>query len=185
MPVNPGRHRLVGKRGADEVVVDIEVGEGERKPLTLAFETDAAAATATEPSGPVRAPASAPNAPPTARSSSGSARKGIALATLAAGGAGLVVGGVSGVLALLKRNELDDNPHCTDGKCGYAVEDEVGSLRAFRTVSTVGFIAGGALAATGIVLLLTGPSHEAQGRRAPRQLALTIAPSGVQVWGQF
>jgi hypothetical protein len=85
-----------------------------------------------------------------------------------------------------KKSSLDDDTeHCRDDRCLYAVEDDVSSLRTFRTVSTVGFIAGGVLAATGVVLLWTQPSPRSTGQRAPSTLALSMGPAAVQVRGSF
>ncbi|HYJ11875.1 MAG TPA: tetratricopeptide repeat protein, partial [Polyangiaceae bacterium] len=65
------------------------------------------------------------------------------------------------------------------------VEDDVSSLRMFRTLSTVGFIAGGVLAGTGVVLLLTSRSKTEQARRAPSTLALGVGPGDVRLEGSF
>ena len=55
---------------------------------------------------------------------------------------------------------------------------EVDRLNTFRLVSTVGFIAGGALAATGVVLLLTAPSNE-------HRLAATMSGNHLSFTGRF
>jgi hypothetical protein len=96
------------------------------------------------------------------------------------GGAGLAVGTVTGILAIQRRNELDDIPcvRTTPEVCyasaesgtvsaAYAARDD---LRTFSTAATISFIAGGALTATGIILLATAPDDPAP------QAALTIHP---------
>ena len=59
------------------------------------------------------------------------------------------------------------------------------SLRTLRTVSTIGFIAGGALAATGVVLLLTSSGGSQTGQRPSTTLALGVTPSGLRLRGSF
>jgi hypothetical protein len=177
-PVNPGLHRLVAKRGADERSLDVTVTEGERKPLSIDFGSAGAAPTA--------APTAAPDTGVSkAGASSGAGNKTLAFVALGAGAAGLLVGGVTGGLALGKKNKLDDNDACLDGRCTYAVESDVQSLRTFRTVSTIGFIAGGVLAATGVVLLVTSGGSERQGAAARPHVALAVGPGNLQLAGSF
>jgi hypothetical protein len=177
-PVNPGMHHLVAKRGADERSLDVTVAEGERRPLSLDFGRAAAT-----PAAPTGAPVD--NAGVSSSAGTGGGGKTLAFVALGAGAAGLIVGGVTGGLALSKKGELDDNDACLDGQCTYAVESDVKSLRMFRTVSTIGFIAGGVLAVTGVVLLVTGGSSQQQGAaRAPR-VALAVGPGHLQLSGSF
>lgn len=175
-PVNPGSHSVLARRGSEERSEAVSVTEGERKEVTLRFD----AATATSAPAPVtEAPAIAPSTEAPKRSST------LAFVALGAGAAGLVVGGITGGLALSKKSKLDDDPNCDDGACTHAVKDEVSSLRTFRTVSTIGFVAGGVLAATGVVLLLTSGSKSEQGRAPGHTLALRVQPSAVELRGSF
>src|SRR5262245_8809175 len=111
----------------------------------------AATSSAPEPAGRARwaargAPRAAGPRPwpePGDRGGGSDVKRPLAYVALALGGAGLVAGGVTGAMAMSKRSALDDNPSCADGKCLHDVEDDVSSLRTFRTISTVGFIAGG------------------------------------------
>jgi hypothetical protein len=103
---------------------------------------------------------------------------------LGVGGAGLVVGGVTGALVLRDRKEFDQNENCRDGECLRSEADKVEGFRTLRTVSTVGFIAGGALAATGVVLLLTSGASD-EPRKDSVALKLTLAPSSVALAGRF
>ena len=52
------------------------------------------------------------------------------------------------------------------------------SLDTYRMVSTVGFIAGGVLGASGVILLLTAPSSE-------HELAATVSGDAVTLRGRF
>jgi hypothetical protein len=175
-PVNPGAHQLAARRGAEQQGQNVRVVEGERREVVLRF--DAAAAS------PAPAPA-APAPSPTGRQAGGGSRT-LAFVALGLGGAGLALGGVTGALALSKKSGLDDDTeHCRNDQCEYAVEDEVNSLRTFRSVSTIGFIAGGALAATGVVLLLTSGAGDQKSARGARRLALHVSPAALHVKGSF
>lgn len=91
------------------------------------------------------------------------------------GAAGLVVGGVTGLMAMNK-NSRSKELCPTEGACsnpdGIDAND---AAKSFGTISTISFIAGGALAATGVVLILVGgPSTErASGKAHGPGLALT------------
>ena len=191
-PVNPGTHRLVGLRGQQRVTASETVNEGQAREVELSFRAadalapvasaSASVASASAPSAPV-ASASAPSAPsapsdvaPTAQPAH--ARRVWSVVALAAGGAGLAFGGATGLLALNKRGELDDTGKCTDG-CPTSLESDVNKLSSYRTLSTVGFIAGGVLAGAGIVLWVTAPSEQRPQARA------RLAPGGILVEGTF
>ena len=91
------------------------------------------------------------------------------------------MGSIAGGLALSKRSQLDQNPGCKDDRsCPKSLSGDVSSLNSMRTVSSVGFIAGGALAATGLVLILTAPS-----KSSTTSSALWFSPSAVGVAGKF
>ena len=81
---------------------------------------------------------------------------------------GLVVGGVTGLMVLSKKKDLDD-AGCVNNGCPYAVEDERNSYNSLRNVSGISFIAGGVLAGAGAVLLLTAPS-------GPEQTTASLTP---------
>ncbi len=78
---------------------------------------------------------------------------------LGLGGAGLAVGAITGGLALSKHSSLVSQ--CSGGHCydtqKAALSGDVDSYHTLGTVSTAGFIAGGVLAAGGLVLVLTSP----------------------------
>ncbi len=176
-PINPGPHHVVAKRGADERAADVTVAEGERKTVTLSFDGAAPIAAAMSPNNAA--------APSTDQPTTGNGHKTLTFVAIGAGAVGLVVGGVTGGLALSKKQALDDNPACGAGKCLHSVDSEVSSLRTFRTVSTLGFIAGGVLAATGVVLLVTSSDAQTQGKTSAPRLALGVGPGHLQLLGRF
>jgi hypothetical protein len=76
-----------------------------------------------------------------------------ACTALGLGAAGLVVGSVTGLLALSKQNSLDD-AGCDGHRCPPSQADGVNQLNTLRSVSTVGFVVGAVGVAAGGALLL-------------------------------
>jgi hypothetical protein len=175
--VNPGAHEVVATRGAERAAAQETVSEGQQREVTLRFSS--AASTAPAGSAPAsEASTQASSTPSSPAVSSQSPRRTIAVVALAAGGAGLVLGGVAGVLALNKKKELDDTGKCSDG-CPSSLAGDVDQLHLYRPLSTAGFIAGGVLAGLGVVLWVTAPSAHGSETRA------VLGPSGLQVSGRF
>lgn len=106
--------------------------------------------------------------------------------SLGLGALGLGLGAVTGGLSLAKVSDVKSR--CIDGHCSPADQPEADSARTLGTVSTVGFIAGGVLAATGIVLLLVPHDRDdASKPDAPKRAAwsLGIGPGAVLLGGGF
>ncbi|MEY4549195.1 MAG: hypothetical protein RL685_5390 [Pseudomonadota bacterium] len=92
--------------------------------------------------------------------------------TLGLGGVGLAVGSVTGLLAYNKREELLDLCQTRDGKyCKVAeptlekqakARQDKRDMKLFADTATISWIAGGALAATGLILLITAPDEPAE-----------------------
>ncbi len=161
--VNPGTHELDGRHGDDRAHAEVTLAEGERKTVALAFGAPAPAPAA--PPAANQAPPSPPlsvPAPLTANADVGrasSAQRTWGWITIGAGGVGLLVGGVTGLIAVGKKSDLDGNPNCRGNHCAPNEQSTVDTYNTCRTLSTVGFYAGGALAALGVVLLVTAPSQ--------------------------
>ena len=156
-PVDPGSH-LIRVEGDGQVPVEVSVTLAEGKVETVTLELEPAPHAA--PVTPVveahpRPPVAPPPPPPQPPSSSASLRRTLGFVGIGVGGAGLVMGAVTGGLALSKHSELSQN--CRNSVC---LPGEYGTLDSYNlvsTLSTVGFVAGGVLAATGIVLVATAP----------------------------
>jgi hypothetical protein len=180
-PMNPGAHTLVARRGSEEKRVNVNLSEGEKQRVVLSF-----AGTETTTGGAAPAPTKAspatsePASVPARDQSSGSTQRLLGWVTVAAGGAGLAFGGITGGMALSKKNGFESNPRCNDSACGPSQQGDVDSYNSLRTMSSIGFIAGGTLAAAGVVLLLTAPSSE------PKSSAsLWLGPGSVRLRGTF
>lgn len=197
-PANPGTHKLVGVRGGEQTEQSFNLAESQRAQVVLRFRGPAprpaappvvpppAAGTPTPTERPAPDPGSSALPP---SSTSASAKSGgsnaFAIVTLVLGGAGLATGTVTGVMAMGKRTDLHNNSACNGDVCGSSVRDDVNQFRTLRTVSSIGFIAGGVLTATGIVLLVAGGSSSQKGEAARPALALRVAPSDVSLMGRF
>jgi hypothetical protein len=74
---------------------------------------------------------------------------------LGVGGAGLVVGAVTGAVSLVKASHVKSQ--CTNDVCPTSTLGEANASRAIGNVSTATFIGGGVVAAAGVVLLVIRP----------------------------
>lgn len=95
------------------------------------------------------------------------------------GGAGLILGAVTGGLALGKKADLDAS--CPQKICPPAAHADVDTFETLRLASTIGFIAGGVLAATGVALVITGAVATDDEPAA----SLRLAPTGLFLEGRF
>jgi hypothetical protein len=117
------------------------------------------------PAAPTPAPtaaeaAPAANPPPDTTTGSGGAQRTLGWVGIGVGGAGILLGGVTGVMMISKQGELDDDG-CVNGHCYADQADAVDSYNSLRTLSTIGFAAGVLAGGTGLVLLLTAPNQAA------------------------
>jgi len=164
--VNPGPHHVEAKVGAVQRSATVELVAGQQATVDLDFAP------------PPKRPRAVTKAPDTAVAASGSSRRTWGWLGIGVGGAGLALGSAMGVLALDKHASIENSGACSDGRCPADKQGDVDRLNTFRTISTVGFIAGGVLAGTGIVLLLTAPTHE-------QKLAAAFSGDRVTLTGRF
>lgn len=106
-------------------------------------------------------------APPYEPERTSSWQKPTGLIVAGVGVAGLAASGIFGVLAKTKYDDAFDGGGCevTSRRCNAEGQRSVEDARSTATMSTVFAIAGGALAATGIVLYVTAPSTRSTGLR--------------------
>jgi hypothetical protein len=96
---------------------------------------------------------------------------------LGLGGAALILGGVTGGLAMGKHGDLEEA--CPEGRCPADQQSNLDSFHTLGTVSTVGFVVGGVLAAGGLVLVLVAPSG------GQEEAALELGPSSASLRVRF
>jgi hypothetical protein len=195
-PANPGAHKVTATRGSEQVEQSFNLAEGQRGQVVLRFQKlsprAAVPPTSTKTPGTGSKPqwstyastSSTSTSSPAAAGSKGGGN-GLAVVSLVLGGAGLVTGTVTGVLAMSKRSDLHNNSDCTGDRCLATVRNEVHNFRTLRTVSSIGFIAGGVFTATGIVLLLANGSSSNKGELSRPAVALRLAPGDVSLTGRF
>lgn len=181
IPVDPGEHVVEAVApGKQPWSSKIQVGPNAAKVSVevpaLQPASDGAAAPPTAP--PPSTPAST-TAPPadTVGSDPGSGRRTTGLILGGAGIVGIGVGAFFGIQASSKWS--DAKGKCSDYPygCNEDATDLRSSAHSAATVSTVGFIAGGALLAAGAVLYFTAPKRDS--------VALGIGPSSAFVRGSF
>lgn len=183
-PVDFGKHEIVATKPSraefHKSVTITDEGQVVTINAKLPAVNGAVASTTPAASAGAKPPAPAPahSSPPDA-----SHRRTYAVATIGVGGAGLVTGIVFGALARSKWNAAKA---ICGGSTTCATQDEAdaaGKLgaqaRSRATLSTIFSIAGGAVAAAGVVLYVTAPSeHEVQVSALPASDGGTLVVSG-------
>jgi tetratricopeptide (TPR) repeat protein len=161
LPVNPGAHTLV-VRGAslEETSEAVSIAEGETKSVTLhAGAAKQSSATATN-------------------ASAGRGLSTLVYAGFGTAAVGLVVGSVTGVLALSKASTAKQG--CANGECAdQASLDAAQASRSMGTISTIGFAVGVVGAGVGIAGLVWGKPS------AGASVAVSLGPTGGTLRGTF
>jgi hypothetical protein len=150
LQIDPGRHRVQATYGEATLQQEIQLAEGDARTLVLPFSGSADAA-----AGAAEGGAESSSLMDQDSGRSASPLKALGWVSLGLGGVGLVVGGVAGVISLGKKSDIEDSPRCNGNRCAPSERDLVDSYDSARSVSTIGFIAGGVLTAAGITLLIT------------------------------
>ena len=137
--LNPGSHHVSATaKGAVKQEVDVELKEGETKEASIELKAEAAAPIET----PVK-PEPTPEPPPPPKGTSPLVYAGFGVA-----GVGIVVGSVTGFLAMSKTKAAKED--CDGTRCPPSTHDDLGSARTMATVSTVSFVVAAVGAGIGI-----------------------------------
>lgn len=178
-PTDPGTHDvIVNAPGYLQQKSSVTLAEGGAQEVSVKLEKDPnAAAAAPQPAPPATAapvltpaPTQTPSDKPAHKSNT------LAYVSLGVGGAGLVVGGITGFLALGKKGDLKG---CVESKCPSSQRDTLDSAKSMATISTVGFAVGFVGVGLGVTLLLTGNSNTNAANAKP--LLARKLPGGVEV----
>ena len=180
LPVDPGKHVVVVKVGSAEARYPVTAVESQTAEIVVTAPAEIA------PPKPVEERVTAPpkpieTPPPPADKPAESGNRTLGFALVAAGGVGLTIGGVTGVLALSNASKVKDTCGPSYATCDQASVDNAATGKTMATVSTVAFIAGGALLAGGLYFVFTAPQASSRSARA----ALAIGPSGAALQGTF
>jgi hypothetical protein len=152
----PGRHLVDASASQKKWSQTVDAEAGHPVTVTLDLHADAPPPAAPPPTTavvPAPAPALAPEA-------TGGGRRMLGFVVGGVGVAGLGLGAVAGLVAMGQKNTLETACAGSLSSCQAQRGSEDGALGAARTwatVSTAGFIAGGAVLAVGALLVLTAP----------------------------
>lgn len=183
--VNPGKHVVTARAEGREARAEVDALESRTVKVELSLaprsvepslelaEDPAAAPAVSEPNDPGLAPATAPRGSLPA----------FAYVAGGVGAAGVVVGSITGLLAISHKNAAASD--CVDGECPPATWDDLDKARTLATVSTMGFVVGiVGLAAGASALLLR---DEPPGAQRSVRLTPDVGPRGgsLTVSGRF
>ena len=167
LTLDPGSHQFTFETAAQppftETLILHEGEQNRRESVTL--ERLSPAPAPTPPARPTPPPASAPGVSadatmPSRLEQSGHGRRVLGLVVGSAGLAGVAAGGIFGALTFSTWSKANDECPSHLG-CSTSATNDRSSAVTFGTVSTVAFIAGGALLAGGITLYFTAPKDHA------------------------
>ena len=166
LPVDPGEHDVtIEATGKKPSTQKITVAEGETKQVLVGPFED------TAPAGPSAAP---------------SFFTPLRLAGIAAGAVGVVGLGVGGGLAgVAASKKAESDKDCDGNVCGPVGLPIRKEARSFGDGATIAVIAGGALAAAGITLVLVGGPRAPEGPRTSVAPFVTHESAGVLWQGSF
>jgi hypothetical protein len=182
LPADPGRHVVRGTVDGREVTESVVLSEGAHEKVVLRFSpTPTLPAKSVAPATVVR-----PASPLAADVKPSSVRSVVGWALIAVGGAGVAVGATTGIIAISKKSDLEASELCRSRLCLPAEQDRVDSYHSLRTLSGIGIYAGAALAATGLVLVITAPRYSTQRASAGTpSWFVSLSPRGGALAGQF
>ena len=164
VPADPGAHDLEATaRGFTSARAHVKLAEAANETVSLVLE----------PAGDLEEPAGG--------GSSGSLAP--AAVAFAIGGAGIVLGTVTGALAIPKVNDI--RSRCLDGHCPVEDQSLADDARVLTTLSTVGFVVGAVGAATGIVLAIVRPGGEEPPSGEPGPASAVHVRVSLSPLGQF
>ncbi len=178
-PTDPGEREIVASApGYLTVKKTVTLADGGSETVELTLEPDPNARTVAATSGSASSTSSRP-------SGGTSTQRILGYTGVGLGGALLIAGGVTGIMALGKEKSLEEN--CPDkDSCDPAYQDDLDSGETLATVSTVFTIAGAAIGVGGVVLILTDSSPSAEKAASARpSLAAVVGPGTLAVRGAF
>ena len=180
IPVDPGDHIIEASApGREPWSSKIHVGPDAAKISVEIPQLKSGSTVAPPPSAPLVTTTTATSQPPSDRPpSDGSTQR---VAGLVVGGAGIVGVGLGAFFGLRAFGKWSDTKQaCSDYPygCGKTGTELRSSAASAGTTSTIAFIAGGTLLATGVVLYLTAPKKQTS-------VAMAIGPQSIGLGGRF
>ena len=156
--VDPGEHRFtVEASGLPTSEKTVVVREGEQnRHVLVTLGTASATSTARSSTSPSPASPASPASP--GSPSGGSSQRTIGLVVGGAGVVGVVVGTIFGLVSKSTYDQVPQSCRDASGPCSSHDAQHGEDAHSQATISTVGFVAGGALLAGGAVLYLMAPT---------------------------
>ena len=186
MPINPGSHMFrlehAGAPAWEDKVLVTEGEHGHRiEPTFGVKQGQSNGASTTGPLAPTKASSSSSSSAP----SSSFPVWPIGL-SFGIGGAGLILGGVTGGLAFSTKSSLDSACH-PKNNCPATSSSDISKLNTLSTVSTVGFVVGGAGVGTGIILAIVASrsSSAKTDKTSSIDIHPWVSPFGAGMSGSF
>ena len=188
LPVDPGKHVVIVKVGTAEARFPVTAVESlNTEVLAIApVETTAQAAkpepVAVVPVKPIEPPPRQPD-----KAAGGDTRT-VGWILVGAGGVGVALGAVTGVVALSNASTVKTACGPDYLTCDKASVDAASTGKTMATVSTISFIAGGALAAAGLYFVISSPAKTTAGSREPSiplHTGIALGPTGAAFRGTF
>lgn len=185
VPVDPGKHSIeASAKGKKPFSTTIDVSDRAKSPSVEipALDVDPSASKA---SGDRSNDGSGDKAAGEETRSDGSTQRTISYVLMGAGAVGLGVGTVFGLRTSSKWSEAQE--HCTGIECDRAGVTLAAEAKNNGTVSTISFIAGGALLAGGVALFFTAPSGPSRttATTKPRDVRVGVGIGSITVGGAF
>lgn len=191
LPVDPGKHTLRARAagpGGSAVTLSVTVDEGRSETVSLELSAGEPPPAAKPPAPPPPAAAALPAplaphppaAPPAALEPDGSGQRTVSYVTFGLGGAGLLAGTITAIVAANQHADLQRL--CVNDRCPLSALSKLDSYHTVGTASTVSFLAGGMGVAAGAILFFTAPRAKAS--PAPR-LGAQLGPGTLGLSGRF
>lgn len=153
--VNPGTHTVqASDNGTNPVTQTFNVAEGKSEAVALTVQSSPGPGVQpAAPSVPPPAPTLALSATPPPDTGANHPSRAPAIAAFAVGGAGLLTGIITGVVAIGDHSHLKTECNGPDGTCTPgSPQSDLSSYHTVGLVSTIGFVVAGVGAAAGITL---------------------------------
>ncbi|CAN5830651.1 hypothetical protein BH11MYX4_BH11MYX4_40250 [soil metagenome] len=167
IPTDPGAHKIVASaKGLVSDTKQLTLKDGETNGITLTLIVDPNYKPDPTPVAvtPVAGPAGPKEATPERKTNI------LPFVAFGVGAVGIGVGAVTGLIVGSKSSDLDKSCR-PDGGCPSSQDSTLSSAKTMATVSTIGFIVGGAGIAAGVILLVTqGTTTTASRQRGVRPL---------------
>jgi hypothetical protein len=181
--VDPGHHVIVVKTASAEGKAEVDVREGQRKPVELTLAASAGGPPNAQTAGPsdaspgadsAGANSSTAEATPERTTTTSHSPDALTYAGGALAGAGLVAGAVTGILSWSKKSSLESA--CPGHVCPPSSYSSYDSANTLATVSTFAFVAAGVGACVAVVSLIVGHEEKSEPASTPPAARLRVSP---------